>query len=62
MDIRRINNKCDNCKHESDDLYVLVIGDKINILCSNCLDELKCLSSNYLFFAPKEEQIRGWSK
>ena len=52
MDIRRINNKCDNCKHESDNLYVLVIGDEINILCSDCLDELKNLSNSVFLIPP----------
>ena len=55
MNIRKINNKFDNCKYESDDLYVLVIGDKINILCSNCLDELKDLSTNIFLIHPFNE-------
>ena len=43
MEIRKMKNVCDNCKHEGDDLFILTIGDNNIILCSNCLEELKDL-------------------
>ncbi len=55
MDIRKMKNVCDNCKHEGDNLFILSIADKTIILCTNCLDELKDLNNNYLFLIPKEE-------
>ena len=46
MEIRKMKNVCDNCKHEGDDLFILTIGDNNIILCSNCLEELKDLTNS----------------
>ena len=51
MDIRKLKNKCDNCKCETDNLYILSIADKAIVLCDNCMDELKDLNNN-LFVLP----------
>ena len=46
MEIRKMKNVCDNCKHEGDNLFILSIADKAIILCDNCLDELKDLTNS----------------
>ncbi len=55
MDIRKLKNKCDNCKCETDNLYILSIADKAIVLCDNCMDELKDLNNNLFVLIPKQK-------